>query len=299
MSIQIEHISKLYNRQYAVKDISFSIPQGQTCGFLGPNGAGKSTTLKIITGFLQPDEGTVTVNGIRVSDQPIQAKQSIGYLAEHNPLYKEMYVREFLHFIASLHHLKSRSEAIERTIEQTGLEKESHKQIGQLSKGYQQRVGLAQALIHNPPVLILDEPLSGLDPNQLEELRELIKQLGQTKTVIFSSHILQEVEQVANRIIMIKDGELVMDQIQQTESSAGNKTLVEFEEELSEELQQQLANIAVFEQQQSTYILKGDSADQRKQLFKFAQRHQLTLLRLEQRKEALTDIFKQKTSRLK
>lgn len=294
MSISIQHITKMYGKQTAVNDVSFTIPKGQTCGFLGPNGAGKSTTLKIITGYLQPDAGQVFINDIDVAKHPIEAKQQIGYLAEHNPLYKTMYVKEFLRFIAKTHRIKNVKQRINETIEQTGLQKEAHKQIGQLSKGYQQRVGLAQALIHNPSVLILDEPLSGLDPSQLGELRELVKELGKEKTLIFSSHILQEVEQVANRIIMIRDGNLVLDQEQDVLATESKYTVLEFEETLNQELKEKLNAIASYQEIEQKIHLTGSNADLRKQAFQFAVENNLTLLRLEEKKENLTELFIQK-----
>lgn len=296
MSIEVTHITKQYGRQFAVNNISFHIPKGQTCGFLGPNGAGKSTTLKLITGFLQPDEGTILINGIDVQQQPNKTKQSIGYLAEHNALYKDMYVKEFLRFIASLHQLKNKADAVDAVIEQTGLQKEAHKLIGQLSKGYQQRVGLAQALIHNPSVLILDEPLSGLDPNQLAELRNLIRNLGKEKTVLFSSHILQEVEQVANRILMINNGEIVMDELQGENEQQSTFTLIQFEEKLSAAQWDELAEIGSISNENQFIRMQGSSEQQRKAVFAFAVKHNLSLLRLEQRNEDLSTLFKQKTS---
>lgn len=294
MSISVQHITKIYGKQTAVNDVSFSIPKGQTCGFLGPNGAGKSTTLKMITGYLKPDAGKILINDIDVAKYPIEAKQQIGYLAEHNPLYKTMYVREFLRFVAKIHHVNNVKQRVSETIEQTGLQKEAHKQIGQLSKGYQQRVGLAQALIHNPSVLILDEPLSGLDPSQLGELRELVKELGKEKTLIFSSHILQEVEQVANRIIMIREGNLVLDQEQEALVTENTFTVLEFEEALSQELKEKLNVVANYQEIEQKIHLVGSSTSLRKQAFQFAVENNLTLLRLEEKKENLTDLFIQK-----
>ena len=294
MSISVQNISKQYGEQYAVKNVSFSIPKGQTCGFLGPNGAGKSTTLKIITGFLHADEGEVYVNDIDIAQQPLQAKQQIGYLPEHNALYLDLYVKEFLGFVADVHQINNKKEAIEQVIEQTGLEKEAHKQIGQLSKGYKQRVGLAQALIHKPSVLILDEPLSGLDPNQLHDLRELISELGKEKTVIFSSHILQEVEQVANRILLIKDGELVFDETKNKQ--AKHIVYVAFEEVLSQEQLHELERLGSIKQVKNGYQVKSETKDLAKQLYQFAVHNNLTLVQLQPIEEELTTIFKNKTS---
>lgn len=293
MSILVERITKRYGKQIAVNDISFSIEKGETCGFLGPNGAGKSTTLKMITGYLLPDEGKILINGIDVCKDPIAAKRAIGYLAEHNPLYKDMYVKEFLRFAAKTHQLKNVNKRIAETIEQTGLGKEAHKKINQLSKGYQQRVGLAQALIHNPSILILDEPLNGLDPSQLNELRQLIRELGKEKTLIFSSHILQEVEQVANRIVMINNGEIVLDQEQSV--TAHEQTLIEFEENLTTEQLEELREITTYQTNSNLLFLEGSSIELRKKVFEFAVQNELTLLRLEKRVENLTDIFLDKT----
>lgn len=211
MSIKIQNLSKVYGTQRAVDDISFEVAKGEIVGFLGPNGAGKSTTMKILTGYLPATDGSAEVNGFDVKTSPMQVKSSIGYLPEHNPLYLDMYVREFLKFAGSLYGLKGKTLQIKvaETIEMVGLGLEKHKKIGQLSKGYRQRVGLAQALIHNPDVLILDEPTTGLDPNQLVEIRELIKSVGRNKTVIFSTHIMQEVEAICDRVVIINRGKIV------------------------------------------------------------------------------------------
>ena len=211
MSIKIQNLSKTYGTQRAVDDISFEVAKGEIVGFLGPNGAGKSTTMKILTGYLPATEGSAEVNGFDVKTSPLQVKSSIGYLPEHNPLYLDMYVREFLEFTGSLYGLKGKTLQIKvaETIEMVGLGLEKHKKIGQLSKGYRQRVGLAQALIHNPDVLILDEPTTGLDPNQLVEIRDLIKSVGKDKTVIFSTHIMQEVEAICDRVVIINRGKIV------------------------------------------------------------------------------------------
>lgn len=213
MSIKVQHLSKVYGTQKAVDNISFEVNKGEILGFLGPNGAGKSTTMKILTGYIPATEGTAEVNGFNVRTSPIQVKNNIGYLPEHNPLYLDMYVKEFLGFIGSLYGLKGRELEIriDNTIERVGLSLEKHKKIGQLSKGYRQRVGLAQALIHNPDVLILDEPTTGLDPNQLVEIRDLIKNIGKDKTVIFSTHIMQEVEAICDRVVIINRGKIVVD----------------------------------------------------------------------------------------
>ena len=214
MSIEINHLTKVYGEQKAVNNISFTINKGEIVGFLGPNGAGKSTTLKIITGYLAATRGTVKVAGLDIATHPIECKQKIGYLPESNPLYNDMYVKEYLNFIAGVHHNKSLGighQSLEEIINKVGLQLEQNKKIAQLSKGYKQRVGLAAALIHQPEVLILDEPTSGLDPNQIIEIRNLIKEQGKDKTVLFSSHILQEVTAICNRIIIINKGNIVAD----------------------------------------------------------------------------------------
>lgn len=213
MSIKIQNLSKVYGTQKAVDNISFEINKGEIVGFLGPNGAGKSTTMKIMTGYIPATEGTAEINGFDVKTNPMQVKQTIGYLPEHNPLYLDMYVREFLEFVGSMYGLsgKNLKNRIDDVIELVGLSIEKHKKIGQLSKGYRQRVGIAQALIHDPEVLILDEPTTGLDPNQLVEIRGLIKQIGQNKTVVFSTHIMQEVEAICDRVVIINRGKIVAD----------------------------------------------------------------------------------------
>jgi len=209
MSIEVKNITKLYGNQIALNAINFTINKGEIVGFLGPNGAGKSTLMKIITGYLNASEGTVLVSGFNIVTQKIEAQKKIGYLPEHNPLYLEMYVKEYLQFNASIYNVNNKE--VEKIINKVGLVSESHKKINQLSKGYRQRIGLAAALLHNPEVLILDEPTTGLDPNQLVEIRNLIKEVGKEKTVLFSTHIMQEVEAICDRVILINKGEIVAD----------------------------------------------------------------------------------------
>lgn len=210
MSIRVDKVSKVYGAQKALNGISFEVPSGQIAGFLGPNGAGKSTMMKILTAFLPPTSGTVQVAGHVVSEDPIAVKRIVGYLPEHNPLYLEMYVREFLAFMSKIHGMGR--QRIEEVIEQTGLASEAHKKIGALSKGYRQRVGLAHALLHEPQVLILDEPTTGLDPNQIVEIRSLIRSIGTDRTVLFSTHIMQEVELLCDRVIVLNKGTIVADE---------------------------------------------------------------------------------------
>jgi ABC-2 type transport system ATP-binding protein len=228
MSIIVSGIHKKYGTQEAVHDVSFTLQKGEIVGFLGPNGAGKSTTLKMITGYVKPDAGTISVEGMLVHEQPLAVRKKIGYLPEANPLYYDMYVREYLFFIAGVHQVAAPKEAVERVIQLTGLTREAHKKNGQLSKGYKQRVGLAAALVHNPPVLILDEPTSGLDPNQIIEIREVIRKLGEDKTILFSSHILQEVEAICDRVLILNLGRLVADnRLQQLQASGNDEHVVE------------------------------------------------------------------------
>src|SRR6195952_3735217 len=233
MSIEVKGLTKLYGEQKAVDDISFAAAKGEIVGFLGPNGAGKSTTMKIITGYLLADAGTAMVCGIDVKSQPLETKKKIGYLPEANPLYYDMYVREYLDFVSDVHEIKNKKQKIEDVIATVGLTVEANKKVGQLSKGYKQRVGLAAALIHDPEVLILDEPTSGLDPNQIVEIREVIKRLGKDKTVLFSSHILQEVQAICDRVIIINKGIIVADdELAQLQQGKSNSLVVSFAETL-------------------------------------------------------------------
>lgn len=212
MSIIVSGLSKTYQNQKAVDQVSFELQEGEIVGFLGPNGAGKSSTLKMIIGLIEKDAGSIQINGLEMPKDSLKIKSQIGFLAEHNPMYKEMYVREFLEFVGTIHQLKSLKNRVEEVIELTGITLESNKKINQLSKGYQQRVGIAQAIIHNPSILILDEPTSGLDPNQMIEIRNLIKKISPQKIILFSSHILQEVEAICDRILLINRGKLVADE---------------------------------------------------------------------------------------
>lgn len=211
MFIAAQNLSKTYGKQTAVQDLNFRLEEGQIVGFLGPNGAGKSTTLKMLLGLIQPSSGSVQIDGKDPQDQAIELKKQIGYLAENNPLYPEMYVREFLEFIANIHQVENPAVRIQKVIEWVGLQKEAHKKIQELSKGYQQRVGIALAILHDPKILILDEPTSGLDPNQRDEIRDLIKSLQKNRIILFSSHLLSEVEAICDRVLLIHQGKLVSD----------------------------------------------------------------------------------------
>ena len=305
MSISIEAVSKHYGTQKAVNNISFSLKPGEIVGFLGPNGAGKSTTMKMMTGYLQPDGGKITVNGISVQDQPLEVKKKIGYLPEANPLYYEMYVKEYLHFIAGVHGLgKKTKERVNAVIAMTGLTPESHKKTGQLSKGYKQRVGLAAALIHDPEVLILDEPTSGLDPNQIIEIREVIRNLGQQKTILFSTHILQEVEALCERVIIINKGELVADAaLSDLKNTNGDqqRLRVSFGESLEAEWLLRLPDTLSAEKTDAnTWLLTTSSPEKlRKQILELALQHNLNIVSLQSENGKLEDIFRELTAQNK
>jgi ABC-2 type transport system ATP-binding protein len=297
MSIKVIAVSKIYKTQKALDAISFSADKGQIIGFLGPNGAGKSTIMKILTGFIKPDSGEVFVDDIDVLKNPIAAKKVIGYLPEHNPLYTDMYVREYLQFQASI--FKVNKGEIETCIEKVGLTEEAHKKINELSKGYQQRVGLAAAILHNPKVLILDEPTTGLDPNQIAEIRELIKELGREKTVLFSTHIMQEVEAVCDRVIIIKKGAILVDK-KLSELKQNNKQIIEvtFDRKIEEQFFQQLSNIISLKyNSENTWSLTFESKeDKRSKIFDFAQQNSLKILSLNAQHKNLETLFKEVTS---
>lgn len=301
MSIEVSNLLKTYGEQKAVDNISFSVAKGEIVGFLGPNGAGKSTTMKIVTGYLQADAGDATVCGIDVRKSPLDSKKKIGYLPESNPLYFEMYVREYLDFIANIHQVSGKKKKIDEVIQTVGLSPESKKKIGQLSKGYKQRVGLAAALIHDPEVLILDEPTTGLDPNQIIEIREVITRLGKNKTVLFSSHILQEVEALCDRVIIINKGKLVADDTlsnlrQNTREQ--HEVLVSFQEPVDIELLKSLHDvISVSQPQTKNYKLESNNPDSvRKQLLELSLQHNLNIVSLRSESHSLEDIFRDLTS---
>ena len=304
MSIQVTSVCKTYNTQKALNQVSFSADKGQVIGFLGPNGAGKSTLMKILTGFIKPDSGTVFVDEIDVLQNPTAAQKTIGYLPEHNPLYSDMYVREYLQFQASVYQISKLidvtvKEQIEKCIAKVGLTLEADKKINQLSKGYQQRVGLAAAILHNPKVLILDEPTTGLDPNQLLEIRTLIQTLGKEKTVLFSTHIMQEVEAVCDRVIIIKKGVVLID-----------KTLVELQknhQQIIKVIFNGKVNASQFQQLEllvsskdlgkNTWELTFENEeDMRPKLFDFAQEKNITILELSSENKTLESLFTELTS---
>jgi ABC-2 type transport system ATP-binding protein len=301
MSVVVSNLSKIYGVQKAVDDLSFEAKRGEILGFLGPNGAGKTTTMKILTCYIPQTAGEAKVCGHDVTEDPMAVRRNIGYLPEHNPLYKEMYVREYLQFIARVHQISNPAARIEEMIEMTGLGREQGKIIGTLSKGYRQRVGLAQAMIHDPEVLILDEPTSGLDPNQLVDIRALIKQIGSEKTVIFSTHIMQEVQAICDRVLIINQGKLVADDpIERLQSRLAGEVVVtvEFKQKVDAERLKKIKGV------KSVNALKGNRwqlmADQqndiREAVFSFAVDNQLSLLELHREGVSVEDVFRRLTA---
>ena len=297
MSIRVNQLLKTYGEQKAVNNISFEIGKGEIVGFLGPNGAGKSTTMKIITGYLEADAGTAEVCDINVKHDPLRAKKKIGYLPESNALYYEMYVQEYLAFTASLHNVPNAKNRIQEVIQQTGLTLEQKKKIGQLSKGYKQRVGLAAALLHDPEVLILDEPTSGLDPNQIIEIREVIKSEGSRKTVLFSSHILQEVEAICDRVIIINKGQIVandrLTNLQKGKSDL-HVVVVQFKEAVPKNVLQGVRGIVELKELSPTsFKLQTTNPDEtRKQILQLALQHNLNIVSLQDESQTLEEVFK-------
>ena len=297
MSVKIEHITKIYGTQKALDDVSFEIGSGQGVGFLGPNGAGKSTMMKIISCYLPQSSGSATVMGFDTVEQSIDVRKVVGYLPEHNPLYLDMYVREFLSFVAGLHIKSSEIDnRVKEMVELTGLELEQKKKIGALSKGYRQRVGLAQAMIHNPEVLILDEPTSGLDPNQLVEIRNLISSIGKKKTVILSTHIMQEVEAICDRVIIINKGKIVADdrtEVIQQKTQPESILEVEFEIATDIALLKSIKGVSRVESSGKNkfklHSPKGN--DLRSELFEFAVKNNLKILTLQKTESSLEEIF--------
>ncbi len=295
MSIKVSNITKIYGKQKALDNVSFNVESGEIVGFLGPNGAGKSTMMKIITCFLPPNEGNVSVCDYDIYENSIEVRKNVGYLPENNPLYHEMYVKEYLEFVAGIYKLGKNSKSrIDEMIGLTGLKEEYKKQIGALSKGYKQRVGLAQALLHNPKVLILDEPTSGLDPNQIVEIRNLIKEIGKEKTVLLSTHIMQEVENMCNRVIIINKGVIVKDEktINIQEKTTKNIIKIEFNKEISkEELNIKELNIEnIVYLGENTWEITS-SKDIRENLNKFSVEKGLSVLSLSKKEQSLEEIF--------
>jgi ABC-2 type transport system ATP-binding protein len=299
MSVSVQSLSKVYGTQKAVDNISFSLKKGEIVGFLGPNGAGKSTTMKMITGYLQPDAGTATVCGIDVVQDALAVKKKIGYLPESNPLYYDMYVKEYLAFIAGVHQLAQAKQRIAEVIALTGLQVEQHKKLGQLSKGYKQRAGLAAALIHQPEVLILDEPTTGLDPNQIQEIRQVIKAQGADKTVLFSSHILQEVQAICDRIIIINKGKIVADDyLTNLQQQQQQVVQVGFAEALEAEWLQRLVHArSVHKMDTHRWQIETDAPDQlRKELLELALAQQFNITSLQTAGLNLEEVFRQLTT---
>jgi ABC-2 type transport system ATP-binding protein len=301
MSIEVKNLLKEYGEQKAVNNISFKVDKGEIVGFLGPNGAGKSTSMKIITGYLQPDGGDAFVCGKNVLIDPMETKKKIGYLPESNSLYYDMYVREYLGFVAEVHKIQNAKAKIQNVIDTVGLRLEAKKKVGQLSKGYKQRVGLAAALIHDPEVLILDEPTSGLDPNQIVEIREVIKQQGKDKTVLFSSHILQEVEAMCDRVIIINKGEIVADDKLSTLQRAGDKQqsiTVEFKETVSADLLKSFTGVSsVKNMSASAFSIQCSNAETvKKQILQLAIDKNLNIVSLQSREQSLEDVFRSLTA---
>ncbi|MFT4545026.1 MAG: ABC-2 type transport system ATP-binding protein [Polaribacter sp.] len=300
MSIKVNHVTKIYGQQKALDTVSFEVKRGEVLGFLGPNGAGKSTMMKIISCFIPPTSGTVEVAGYDVAKESMKVRELVGYLPESNPLYYDMYVKEYLQFVCGMYGIKKdAAKRIKDMIEVTGLGREQHKQIGQLSKGYKQRVGIAQAIIHNPEILILDEPTSGLDPNQLVDIRELITTLGKDKTVMFSSHIMQEVEAVSDRIIIIDKGKLVTNhKVSEMEMSTAQSVIVEFDSEVELDVLSAISEIQEVEALGgNSYRLIGKSDnDLRKIVSIWAQQSRFLVLTLKQEDHNLEEFFRKHTS---
>ncbi|MEQ8303701.1 MAG: gliding motility-associated ABC transporter ATP-binding subunit GldA [Cyclobacteriaceae bacterium] len=302
MSLDIHQLTKTYGQQKAVDDVSFSVKEGEIVGFLGPNGAGKSTTMKIITGYLPPTAGTVLVGGVDVTQNPIRVKQNIGYLPEHNPLYLDLYVHEYLEFVGKTYELRGADlrGRIRETIALCGLAREQNKKLESLSKGYRQRVGLAQALIHDPAVLILDEPTTGLDPNQIIEIRNVIKEISKNKTVLFSTHIMQEVQALCHRVIVINKGRIVADDSLDTllrQRSQGNALVVEWKEEIPLELVRAIPGVEMVEPLSGTRIriISDAGVDLRNEVFQFIAANKLSLIELKAEETTMENIFKELT----
>lgn len=302
VSISVDFISKVYGQQKALDNVSFEVKSGEIVGFLGPNGAGKSTMMKILTCFIPPTAGKAMVNGFDVMEQSIDVRRSVGYLPEHNPLYLDMYVKEYLEFIGGLHKLPNIKKRVEEMVDITGLSIEQHKQIGALSKGYRQRVGLAQALIHDPAVLILDEPTTGLDPNQLAEIRDLIKRVGREKTVMLSTHIMQEVEILCDRVIIINQGRIVTDEQTQTLQQGDQSrmvVLVEFDKEVNQAKLRAVSGVEdiVRVKDNAWQIVTRPEIDIRPAIFQFCVENNLTVLELQREEKKLEDVFKELTKK--
>lgn len=295
MSIIVKNLTKIYGDQRALDNISFESVRGKITGFLGPNGAGKSTTMKIASGYLMPSEGRVQIDGIDVVERPLRVKKRLGYLPEHNPLYPEMYVKEYLAFIGAAYRLKDIRKKVAASLDQVGLTREQHKKIGTLSKGYRQRVGLAQALIHNPSTLILDEPTSGLDPNQLLEIRKVIKEISIDKAVLFSTHIMQEVEAICDEVVIINKGKLVAnDKVDNLKSNSEARIAytVVFEDDISEAL---FEGLVVNHKNFGEYQIHDPVSDARKKILSIVSNHSLPLVSITRIEASLEAVFQNLT----
>lgn len=299
MSIEVKNVTKLYGTQKALDDVSFKVEPGSIVGFLGPNGAGKSTMMKIITCFIPQTQGTVNVCGFDVVEQPIEVKRQVGYLPEHNPLYLDMYVKEYLDFVGGVYKISDRKKRVKEMIDIVGLGIEQNKKIGALSKGYRQRVGLAQALIHDPKVLVLDEPTTGLDPNQLEEIRSLIKNIGKEKTIMLSTHIMQEVEAICDKTIIINQGKIVADN-KTTDLRQENKKIVltvEFDKPVEKDKLAKIPRVLqVKSTVENTWVFEVDNDLARNEIFSFAVKNDLVVLTIQKETQSLEMVFKSLTS---
>jgi ABC-2 type transport system ATP-binding protein len=298
MSVKVESVTKLYGKQKALDNLTFEVNTGEIVGILGPNGAGKSTLMKIITGFLQPEEGNVSINGLVVGSNTLEIKQQIGYLPENNPLYLDLYVAEYLEYVAGIYRVKKVKPRVAEMISLTGLENEKHKKIGALSKGYRQRVGIAQALIHDPAVLILDEPTSGLDPSQIVEIRQLIKNVSSNKTVMLSTHILQEAEAMCDRIMIINQGKIIATDtpinIKSLSINNIQNVLIEFTEQIDFNKLLDIQGVTEIKALSGTsFLVSGTDTDLRPILFKFAVDNHLTLITLNKQESSLENVFLQ------
>ena len=299
MSIEVKNVTKIYGEQKALDNVSFVVNPGEIVGFLGPNGAGKSTMMKIITCFIPQTEGEIKVCGFDVTEQPIDVKRHVGYLPEHNPLYLDMYVKEYLDFTAGVYKISNKKERIKEMIEMVGLTIEQNKKIGALSKGYRQRVGLAQAMIHNPDVLILDEPTTGLDPNQLEEIRNLIKQIGKEKTIMLSTHIMQEVDAICDKTIIINKGKIVANDLTKdlhNIKSSAIVLVVEFDKEVKKSQLEKIDGVSnVLNKTSNIWFLEIKSDNVRNNIYQFAMQNELTVLTIQKETQSLESVFKNLT----
>ena len=296
MSVRVESVTKIYGKQKALDEVSFTVNSGEIVGILGPNGAGKSTMMKIITGFLHPEEGSVWINGAAIGGNALEIRRQIGYLPENNPLYTDLYVSEYLEYVAGIYKLKSVRSRVKEMIGLTGLDPEKHKKIGALSKGYRQRVGIAQALIHDPSVLILDEPTSGLDPTQIVEIRQLIRNISANKTVMLSTHIMQEVEALCDRIMIINHGKIVATDtprnIKALATTRVQKVLVEFAESINKDSLNDIEGIVEIQPlSEKTWLINGGETDLRPLIFRFAVANNLTILTLNKQESSLENVF--------